>query len=220
MTGVAAQLCGQPEPEFKAFLEKDWKDTGHVAPQWGARRPVLLDLSPVANFIGYNLNLALSTGEFEKAAQAFFRKIDEELGWMYETFHTDDKTKGRINYVVWSEVFTCPNCTGDVNFMEQAYDAKSGKFAKNYECPHCKSEMTNRSAEHKFTTYFDKAIGETVRTVTYQPVEIEYKIPGNKSKFRKKPDSADLALIERLRNESPNPYPRISITTRVLRRRV
>jgi predicted RNA-binding Zn-ribbon protein involved in translation (DUF1610 family) len=203
MTGVAAQLCGQPESEFKVLLEKDWKDAGHGAPQWGARRPVLMDLSPVANFIGYNLNFTLSTREFEKAAQAFFQQIDEELGWMYETLHTDGKTKGRINYVVWSEVFTCPNCTGDVIFMEQAYDTKSGKFAKEYECPHCKSEMTNRSAEHKFTTHFDKAIGETVRTVTYQPVEIEYTIRGNKAKHRKKLDSADLALIERLRNKLP-----------------
>lgn len=204
MTGVAAQLCGQPEPEFKALLEKDWKDAGYGAPQWGVRRPVLMDLSPVANFIGYNLNLALSAREFEKAAQAFSKQIDEELGWMYVTLHTDGKTKGRINYVVWSEAFTCPNCTGDVVFMEQTYDAKSGKFTKEYECPHCKSEMTNRSAEHKFTTHFDKAIGETVRTVTYQPVEIEYTISGNKAKHRKKLDSADLALIERLRNELPN----------------
>jgi hypothetical protein len=28
MTGVAAQLCGQPEPEFKAQLEEEWKKVG------------------------------------------------------------------------------------------------------------------------------------------------------------------------------------------------
>ncbi|MFH0784052.1 MAG: DNA methyltransferase [Pseudomonadota bacterium] len=203
MTGVAAQLCGQPEPEFKVLLEKDWKGLGFDTPKWGARRPVLMDLSPVANFIGYNLNLSLSASEFEKASKAFFNQIDKELGWMYETLHTDGKIRGRINYVVWSEVFTCPHCAGDVVFMEQAYDAKTGKFAEEYECPHCKATLTNRSAEHKFTTHFDKAINETVRSVTYQPVEIEYTIPGSKAKLRKKPAADDLALIEKLKAELP-----------------
>ena len=27
---------------------------------------------------------------------------------MYETLHSDGKTKGRIEYTVWSEVFSCP----------------------------------------------------------------------------------------------------------------
>jgi len=206
MTGVAAQLCGQPEPEFKAMLEKDWKDAGYGVPKWGARRPVLVDLSPVANFIGYNLNLALSAREFENAAKASFKQIEEELGWVYATLHTDGKTKGRINYVVWSEVFTCPNCAGDVVFMEQAYNAKTGQFAKEYECPHCKAALTNRSAEHKFTTHFDKALDETVQTVTYQPVEIEYTIPGSKAKFIKKPDAKDLSVLKRLAEETPKDW--------------
>jgi len=173
MTGVAAQLCGQPEPEFKANLEAEWKKAGYPPPKWGARRPILIDLSPVANFIAYNLNLDVSAREFKKAADSFFKKIEAELGWMYETLHTDGRRKGRINYVVWSEVFTCPNCAGDVVFMDQAYEPKTGKFAGEFECPHCRAALTTRSCEHKFTTYFDKAIGETVRKVTYVPVEIE-----------------------------------------------
>ena len=203
MTGVAAQSCGQPESDFKSSLEKEWKAAGFDAPKWGARTPVMIDLSPVANFIAYNLNLSISAREFEKAAKDFLKKIDKEIGWMYETLHTDGKTKGRINYVVWSEVFTCPNCTGDVVFMEQAYNAKTGKFAEAFECPHCKVSMTTRSAEHKFSTVFDKAIGKTTRKVTYAPVEIEYSLLGKKGKHRKKPDSNDLALNERLGNEIP-----------------
>ena len=101
MTGVAAQLCGQPEPMYKSNLEAEWKKNGLQPPKWGARRPILIDLSPVANFIAYNLNLDVSAREFKKAADSFFKKIDAELGWMYETLHTDGKCKGRINYVVW-----------------------------------------------------------------------------------------------------------------------
>jgi hypothetical protein len=206
MTGVAAQLCGQPEAEFKATLEAEWKKNGLPAPKWGARRPVLIDLSPVANFIAYNLNLDVSARDFKKAADDFFQKIDAELGWMYETSHSDGKRKGRINYVVWSEVFTCPNCAGDVVFMDQAYDPETGKFAKEFECPGCGAALTTRSCEHKFTSYFDKAIGETVRKVTYAPVEIEYTLRSDKTKYRKKPDADDLALINRLANEQPRDW--------------
>jgi hypothetical protein len=206
MTGVAAQLCGQPEAEFKVTLEAEWKKQGLPSPRWGVRRPILIDLSPVANFIAYNLNLDVSANEFKKAADSFFKKIEAELGWMYETLHTDGKTKGRINYVVWSEVFTCPNCAGDVVFMNQAYDPKTGKFAGEFECPHCRAALTTRNCEHKFTSTFDKAIGETVRKITYVPVEIEYTLPGNKTKYRKKPDADDLALINRLANEQPRDW--------------
>jgi hypothetical protein len=206
MTGVAAQLCGQPEAEFKATLEAEWKKNGLSSPRWGARRPILIDLSPVANFIAYNLNVDVSAREFKKAADAFFKKIEAELGWMYETLHTDGRRKGRINYVVWSEVFTCPNCAGDVVFMDQAYEPKTGKFAGEFECPHCRAALTTRSCEHKFTSYFDKAIGETVRKVTYVPVEIEYTLPGDKTKYRKEPDAHDLALIHRLANEQPKDW--------------
>ena len=206
MTGVAAQLCGQPEPMYKSNLEAEWKKNGLQPPKWGARRPILIDLSPVANFIAYNLNLDVSAREFKKAADSFFKKIDAELGWMYETLHTDGKCKGRINYVVWSEVFTCPNCANDVVFMDQAYDPKTGKFAGEFVCPHCRAALTTRSCEHKFTSYFDKAIGETVRKVTYVPVEIEYTLPGDKTKYRKKPDEHDFALISRLANEQPKDW--------------
>lgn len=203
MTGVAAQLCGQPEPHFEAALEKEWRDAGLNTPKWGVRIPMMIDLSPVANFVAYNLNLDLPAREFQKAAKGFFRQIDKELGWMYETLHTDGKTKGRINYVVWSEVLTCPNCTGDVVFMDQAYNVETGRFADEFECPHCRVAMTSRSAAHRFLTVFDKALGKTTRKVTYVPVEIEYTLPANKGKYRKKPDSADLALAEKLGNDLP-----------------
>jgi hypothetical protein len=151
MTGVAAQLCGEPESNFKAKLEQEWKGAGYPVPKWGARRPVLIDLSPAANFIAYNLNIDISARDFKMAADSFFKKIDSELGWMYETLHSDGKRKGRINYVVWSEVFTCPNCAGDVVFMDQTHDPKTGKFAKEFSCPHCQATLTTRNCEHKFT---------------------------------------------------------------------
>ena len=203
MTGVAAQLCGEPESIFKRKLEQDWKNAGYTLPKWGARRPILIDLSPVANFIGYNLNLDISIHDFKIVADSFFEKTESELGWMYETLHTDGKRKGRINYVVWSQVFTCPNCANDVVFIDHAYDPKTSKFAQQFPCSNCQSTLTKRICEHKFTTNFDKSICEVVRKTTYVPVEIEYTISGDKAKYRKKPDQHDLEILKKLEEKQP-----------------
>src|SRR5207237_7720309 len=56
MAGVAAQLCGSPDPDFKAKVEAEWASAGHKKPEWGVRYAVLGDLSPGATFIAYNLN--------------------------------------------------------------------------------------------------------------------------------------------------------------------
>src|SRR6266566_2355529 len=34
MTGVAAQLCGSPDPDFKSKVEAEWSAAGHPLPDW------------------------------------------------------------------------------------------------------------------------------------------------------------------------------------------
>jgi hypothetical protein len=51
MTGVAAGMCGNPEKEIKATIEKEFKSDGLYSPNWGARHAICGDLSPVASFI-------------------------------------------------------------------------------------------------------------------------------------------------------------------------
>ena len=56
MTGVAAQLCGSPDPEYKKLVDEEWRASGQEPPKWGARRAVLGDLAPAATFIAANYN--------------------------------------------------------------------------------------------------------------------------------------------------------------------
>ena len=112
MTGVAAQWCGVAPPQYRYKLETEWAKQGLDKPKWGARRSVQNDLAPAATFIAANYNLPFDIQEFDRAGKQLLSEMEKELGWMYETLHTDEKTKGRIEYTVWSEVFTCPDCAG------------------------------------------------------------------------------------------------------------
>ena len=127
MTGVAAQLCGDKATvESLGYLVQGdgtiLGDDGQPFSRLGARRAILNDLSPAATFIAYNYNTPFDAAAFEREARRILKEVEDECGWMYETLHTDGKTKGRINYTVWSDVFICPNCSNEVVFWDVAVD--------------------------------------------------------------------------------------------------
>jgi len=224
MTGVAAQMCGDRDvvmslgyqvkqngtilqEEVDTEGEKAWKPFSKL----GARKTILNDLSPAATFIAYNYNTPIDVVAFEKEAKHILKEVENECGWMYETNHrltqmgTDDRVKGKINYTVWSDVFICPECTGEVVFWDAAMDKDTGKVKDTFPCPHCKTELTKRKMGRAWTTKFDKALNDTVRQAKQVPVLINYTVPGIKDRFEKAPDDFDLALIQKIEN-SDIPY--------------
>ena len=62
---------------------------------------------------------------------------------------------GRIEYTVWSEVFTCPDCAGEVVFLDEALDKETKRVKDVFPCPHCGSELTKHRMERCFETRFD-----------------------------------------------------------------
>jgi hypothetical protein len=137
MTGVAAQWCGCAPASYRHELEMDWRRQGKASPRWGARRVILTDLSPAATFIAANYNLPFDVDSFAKAGQRLLKEAEQEIGWMYETTAKDGKTKARIEYTVWSEVFTCPECAGEVNFLDEALEDETKKVRDDFPCHHC-----------------------------------------------------------------------------------
>lgn len=100
MVGVAASHCGNPEPSLKQKISAESKNQL----QWGLRHAICGDLSPFASFISYIYNTPTSPKLFEIEANKIIDEVEEELGWMYETRHTNGN-KGIISFVVWSDVF-------------------------------------------------------------------------------------------------------------------
>ena len=196
MTGVAAQWCGSAPESYKRDLEASWEKEGREKPKWGPRRVVLGDLAPAATFIAANYNLPFDVDEFAQAARKVLDEVAEEIGWMYETLHTDGKTKGRIEYTVWSEVFTCPDCAGEVVFLEQALDPETKRVRETFPCPHCGAELDKRKLDRVFESRVDPASGKPWKRVKYVPVLISYRV--GKQRFEKRLDERDRDILERI----------------------
>src|SRR5690554_1266416 len=219
MTGVAAQMCGdraavlslgyqvkEDGTILREEADKNGKKVWISFSKLGPRRAVLNDLSPAATFIAYNYNTPVDVEAFEREAKRILEEVEEECGWMYETLHTDGKTKGRINYTVWSDVFVCPNCSEEVVFWEAAVDKKSGKVHDEFPCPHCQARLTKRNMERAWITKYDAAIGQNIRQAKQVPVLINYSV--GKKRYEKIPDQFDLELINKIENsEIPYWYP-------------
>jgi len=211
MTGVAAQMCANPDPEFKAKIEAEMPNV-----KWGARRAILNDLSPTATFIAYNYNTPVNVVAFKQEAERILAEVEEEYGWMYETRHTSGggvrtgidgrPIMGRINYTVWSDVFICPTCSNEIVFWDAAVDKENGSVREKFRCPHCARELKKTDCARARETHFDVRLNETVTMAKQVPVLINYTAQGKR--YEKAPDEADLALIEKIDNmEIPYWYP-------------
>ena len=210
MTGVAAQWCGSAPTNYRKQLEGEWEKGGRDRPKWGCRRAILNDLSPAATFITACYNTPFSADSFEGAARSLLEDLSVDVGWMYETLHSDGKTVCRINFTVWSEVFSCPECSSDVVFLDEALDEDTKGTKKEFDCPHCATKLTRRLLERKFQSSIDRGTGHTIRTPTRRPIIIDYSFNGHS--VQKKPDSVDIeriAKIERMPLPSTLPVDRM-----------
>ena len=196
MTGVAAQWCGTAPESYRKELEALWAKEGFGKPSWGLRCTIQNDLSPLAGFIAANYGLPFDLDAFAEAGRELLDEVEAEFGWMYETLHTDGETTGRIDYTVWSEVFSCPDCTGEVVFTEEALDETSGRVRDVFPCPQCGSELTKRRLERLYESRFDPSINAMVRVPRRKPAMIIYSLDG--ATYRKQPDATDMATLDRI----------------------
>ena len=219
MTGVAALWCGSAQDTYRRQVEADFANQGMAKPEWGARRVVLNDLSPAATFIAANYNMPFDVHEFVKAAKQILLETEREIGWMYRTVHSSTKDAqrhegeilkvllgetpcpswvnlGRIEYTVWSEVFTCPDCAGEVVFLDEALDEETKRVRDTFPCPHCGANLTKESLQRVFETQPDSANRKPWKRVKYRPSLIVYAAGGKRCE--KQPDAFDLAILDRI----------------------
>jgi 16S rRNA G966 N2-methylase RsmD len=205
MTGVAAQWCGSAPAVYRHKLESEWKKAGAAAPKWGTRRVILNDLSPLASFISANNNLPFDADDYAKAGRKLLTSLWAEIGWMYETRHTDDKIVGRIEYTVWSEVFICPSCSGENVFLDAEKVSYEGQRDR-IRCSSCGAEARKEEMDLAQENFLDD--GQIQWRPKRVPVSICYKV-GSKA-FQKKPDQNDLVILKKIDGlDIPPNFPRV-----------
>jgi predicted RNA methylase len=172
MTGVAASYCGVAPAAYRQALEAEFKAAGRADPKWGKRAAVINDLSPAATFIAANYITPFDVDRFETASAKLLADLREEIGWMYET--TVDGEQAQIDYTVWSEVFTCPECTHEIVFLREALDPVSKSVRERFPCAKCGAELTKDDLDRVFEISADKSSQQLWRRAKYLPVLICY----------------------------------------------
>jgi len=202
-------------------------EAGQPTARIGARRAVLLDLCPAATFITYNFNTPLDVMIFERESKRVLREVEKECGWMYLTLHQPTTAQvneamslldiidasgmglgagdsqfswGRINYTVWSDVFVCPECAGEVVFWDAAVDRSTWQVKESFACPHCGVEVDKQSLQRVYETRLDQELGKSIRQAKQIPVLIHYIV--GKQRHLKTPDTFDLALLQKIEGSS------------------
>lgn len=212
MTGVAAQMCGDKTVvESLGYVVKnntvyEESDKGELkkVSSLGVRHALLNDLSPAASFISKNYNTPSSSKQFVEDANKVLISVRDKCSWMYETNHGTSTDKCVINYTVWSDVFSCPECSGDIVFWKEAVDEKNGKVRNEFHCPSCESLLTKKSLKKRFIKKLDESTGEIVEQLEQHPVRINYKF-GTKN-YDKVPDANDFEVIQKIEAQTINSF--------------
>ena len=197
MTGVAAQMCGATDAFTQAMWSAERKDI-----EWGTRKAILNDLSPIATFISKNYTTPIDVRRFEQEANRILEECFAECSWMWETKHMGTNEKGVINYVAWTDVLICPKCSGDIVFGKVAATA-DGKIKDKYYCPHCSLEIKKGSCDKQKEVFFDAITGSTCSIAKQVPLVINYTYRGKR--YQKEPDLDDDKLVQKIR-ELKVPY--------------
>ena len=191
MTGVAAQLCNSRKAVealgYSVSEDGFVKDSGgSPISQVGARPVILCDLSTAATFISSGYNLPPEPDKFIAEAEEHLALVCKKWDWMFSTIHEPTESKvanaieamvslsdndlngisevvtGRIHYVVWSDIFICPECSNELVFWEEAVDQDKGKVHTSFPCPHCNASLTKRRLNLAMTTVVDPFLKTTV----------------------------------------------------------
>jgi DNA modification methylase/DNA-directed RNA polymerase subunit RPC12/RpoP len=204
MTGVAAQMCGCPDADFKYLLEHEMRGI-----EWGVRHAILSDLSPAAIFITFNYNLPVDIQKYKEEITRILRECETEHGWMYETQHVnsngmtitgfgDKPVLGKINYTVWSDVLVCPSCSKELIYWDVAVDVESGHVLDYFGCPYCGSSVKKTECAHAQISILDEELRTMTSAVKQVPVMISYSV-GSK-RFKKTPDAFDIDTVNRIKS--------------------
>jgi DNA modification methylase len=190
MTGVASQMLIEKTPLIQQILGDDSKSN------FGLRRSIQGDLSPVAGHISANFNKNWDIISVQDSLKTILSELEKKYGYLFYTNHNSN-VKGRVNYTIWSDVYLCPNCGFEIRFWDEA--VKDEEILDEFACSNCRTSLSKRKMSKSIDTIWDEVRGESIQIPKKYPAVINYSV-GNK-RFTKKPDENDLELLYQAQNE-------------------
>lgn len=166
------------------------------------RSIITADLSPAASFISFGHSRTLDPYAVLKAGEELCAQLDRELGWMY-TVEDESGHKSIANYFVWTDVFLCHSCQGDIAFYQAAFDPSDESFADTFSCPHCGAENSKAKSERATTSHFDHLLG-TPWEHYRQDLAVVSISKGGRKQQRRAANQSDTQLINKVLATPPS----------------
>lgn len=197
MTGVAAQLCEKSDSDDAKELDIHFNKHFGTTPNWGKRKTICNELSPIASFLSSCFNSDFE-GNYKNETKKLLSEINNQIDWLYKT--TYNEVECDVNYILWSDVFSCVNCNKEFIYWDEMMDEETGKPRKKPKCPRCSFDLNDKSIERIYYTKFDKDLNRTTTAKKRDIVLINFNY--NRRNLNKKPDQKDYELLNRLESYS------------------
>ena len=177
MAGVAAQLCGHRSAVARLGLKVEMDgnivdENDLTSGMLGARKTIIGDLSPLATFVASRYNDFDATQYSAKKLHDLFNSIQEDFNDSYRTKNPQSGAPGRALFYVWSEVFSCPECTYSSSLFEFAVDRSTYKLRRTFSCLSCNAELTKKKLNRVWTTRVTNVGGAFAKEAKSQLVEV------------------------------------------------
>jgi len=157
-----------------------------VAAEEAGRDAVLVDLSPIATFISGVNSKPHKMDEAYDLLQGIIAKSRKEFGWLYMTEEGGKSLE--VNYFVWCDIFTCPECVTEFPFFPHGVIHHGDKVEtrKQFPCPSCAVELSVRKIERQMTSEGKK------RTMVW------VNAGSGRSRISRQPNVFDFTVLEKI----------------------
>lgn len=166
-----------------------------VAAREAGRHAILLDLAPVAGFVSAVNSRSHDWREGVRVMEEIIAASEQKWDYLYLT--EENRQKLSVNYYVWSDVFSCPECNYEFAFFPHGviHHGHKVETRKTFPCPRpggiCPAELNVRRVQRVLD-----AAGKKRALVWVNA--------GNgKKRLNRAPDKYDLKLADDLEKLAP-----------------
>ena len=201
MTGVAAQLCGDHKEvqELGYRVQNDGtilNQEGKAFSKLGARRATLNDLSPFAAFIAARYNDFNSVDYQENRIIEAILSKDNKSRAFYLTAGPKQQSEVEFDYVIWSEVFACPNCQEATTLFDLTVNKSTYEMQDNFACPSCCKQLSKKDLLRVWTQALDFDNKTLLKELKTSVVEVIAEVAGASRRFV--PTAFDVAILKHI----------------------